>query len=405
VNAPWLAIVGIGEDGMDGLSPAARTLIDQAETLIGGPRHLALIPEDGKERLPWPRPLASLPSVLLERHGRTVCVLASGDPYCFGIGTMIARTVPVAETICVPAPSAFSLARARLGWGTNETVELSLHEGKPTTILNAHLAPGARLLILSRDRTSPAVVARHLARAGWGASKLLVLSRMGGPAESRIERTAATWDGFEPEDLNTIAVECVADAGVSPRSTAPGLPDAAYDHDGLITKREVRAATLAALAPLPGELLWDVGAGSGSIAIEWTRVHTTNRAIAIERDLERLRRIADNTGKLGGEIRLIAGEAPFALLGLEAPDAVFLGGGTADREIADVCVAALKPGGRLVANAVTVEGERTLFELRDTLGGGEMVRLSVERLEPLGEGFGWKPARTVTQFRWTKGGA
>lgn len=401
MTGPWLAIVGIGEDGPDGLSPVARSLIDGARTLIGGPRHLALIPDDGRERLTWPRPLSALPALLMERRGHAVCVLASGDPYCHGIGTMIAKTVPLSETLCVPAPSAFALARARLGWDSGAAVELSLHEGKPTTILNPHLAPAARLLILSRDRTSPRAVARHLVRAGWGASRLIVLSRMGGSRESRIDRTAASWGETEPEDLNTIAVEC---AGGTARSTAPGLPDDAFEHDGLITKREARAATLAALAPMPGELLWDVGAGSGSIAIEWTRVHPENRAIAIERDLERLRRIADNAERLGGEIRLIAGEAPFALLGLDPPDAVFLGGGVADRETADLCLAALKPGGRLVANAVTLEGERTLYDLRDALGGGELVRLSVERLEPLGEGTGWKPARAVTQFRWTKPG-
>lgn len=403
MSAPKIAIVGIGEDGFDGLSAAARDLILHAETLIGGPRHLALVPDDGKrERLTWPRPLSGLPALLLERRGRAVCVLASGDPHCRGIGSMIAREIPAADTICLPHLSAHTLARARLGWASHETAELSLHEGEATTILNTHLRPGSRLLILSRDRTSPRAVARHLVRVGWGASRLVVLSRMGGPRESRIEGTAIGWGDPEIEDLNTIAVECVADPGVSAVSNAPGRLDETFEHDGLITKREVRAVTLAALAPLPGELLWDVGAGSGSVSIEWTRLHPENRAIAIERDLERLRRAANNAEKLGGRIRLIAGEAPFALLGLETPDAVFLGGGLVDRETARLCVAALRPGGRLVANAVTAEGERALFDLREELGGGEMVRLSVERLEPLGSGTGWKPARTVTEFVWIK---
>jgi precorrin-6Y C5,15-methyltransferase (decarboxylating) len=295
---PWLTIVGIGDDGLAGFSPVARALIDTAEVLVGGERHLAMVLETTAERLPWQQPFADTIAAIAARRGRRVVVLASGDPMWYGAGAALTRHFSRDEMVVIPHPGAFSLAAARLGWPLAECVTLSLH-GRPLDALRLHLAEGRRLLILSEDSATPANVARLLTACGWGPSLITALEHLGGPAEATHNATAADWAERRVADLNTIALECRAAPGTRGLSRLAGLPDDAYEHDGQLTKREIRAATLAALAPLPGELLWDVGAGCGSIAIEWLRADDLVSAIAIERDSARAATIARNAAMLG----------------------------------------------------------------------------------------------------------
>ena len=393
---PWLAIVGIGEDGAASLAPTARALIASAETIVGGARHLALIPEGRAERIHWQSPLAATIPEIARRRGRRVVVVASGDPLCYGVGAMLLREFAPEEVILHPAPSAFSLAAARLKWPLESCVAISLH-GRPLDALRLYLAPGARILALSTDGTTPARVADLLRAAGWGPSALIVLEHMGGPRERRIDGIAADWRA-ETADLNLLAIECRPGAGARAWSHLAGLPDDAFAHDGQLTKREVRAATLAALAPLPGELLWDVGAGAGSIAIEWLRAGSHMRAIAVEREAPRAYLAAQNAASLGvPELQIVLGEAPDALAGLPVPDAVFLGGGLADPAIFETCWRALKPAGRLVANAVTLAGGASLLALAET-HGGDLVRIAVSRAEKLGRQRAFRPLLPVTQL-------
>ncbi len=393
----WLAIVGLGEDGLEGLSPTARALVEEAEVVIGGERHLALVPEGGVERLTWGFSLTETVEAILARRGRRVVVLATGDPMWYGIGVTLARHVGLDEMVVLPGLSAFSLACARLGWPLAETETLTLH-GRPLDLINGVVSPGARLLLLSHDGETPAKVARRLSELGYGASRIVVLEHMGGPKERAIEGRAEGWNEARVADLNTIAVVCAGSGPAVARPRLPGLPDDAYRHDGQITKREVRAVTLAALAPLPGELLWDVGAGCGSIAIEWLRGGPRLRAAAVERDADRRALIAENAAALGvPTLEIVAGEAPAALAGLEPPDAVFVGGGLGSEGLLEACWEALEPGGRLVANAVTVEGEARLIDWRRRVGG-ELGRLSVARAEPMGDFAGWRALAPVTQL-------
>ncbi len=398
---PWLSIVGLGEDGLSGLSATARALVDGAEVLIGGVRHLAMVPDDGRERLTWPSPLAELVEEIARRRGRRVCVLATGDPMHYGIGVTLAKRVPLDEMTVIPAPSAFALACARLGWSLSDVETLTLH-GRPLALLQPAIQPGARLLLLSDDAATPDKVADLLRGRGYGKSRVTVLEHMDGPDERRLTGTAADWQPGRAADFNTIAVECVAgpEAVLLPRT--PGLPDEAFRHDGQMTKREVRAVTLAALAPVPGQLLWDVGAGAGSVAIEWMRSHPRCRAIAVERSGDRVARIVGNAAALGAPgLNVVEGEAPAALEGLDAPHAVFIGGGLSTGGNVETCWGRLAPGGRLVANAVTVEGEQALARWRGELGG-EMVRIAVSRTEPVGPYTGWRPFMPVTQLRAVK---
>ena len=398
----WLSVVGLGEDGLDGLSPAARVLVGSADVLVGGKRHLALVPDGAGERLTWPTPLVDLLPEIERRRGRRVCVLATGDPLCHGVAKTLLRAFSRDDMEILPAPSAFSLACARMCWSLPECETLTLH-GRPLALLVPSLQPGARVLLLSNDGGTAAKVAALLRDRGFGGSRMTVLEHMGGPEERRIEAPASDWDDTPRADLNTIAIDCEAGSGAVYYPTLAGLPDEAFDHDGQITKREVRAATLAALAPVPGQLLWDVGAGAGSVAIEWLRAHRGNRAVAIERKPERAARIAANASALGTPLlRVAAGAAPAALDDLEAPDAVFVGGGLSDVAILQTCWSALKPRGRLVANAVTLEGEQALMEWRRK-NGGALTRIAVSRAEPVGPFSGWRPLMPVTQLAAVKG--
>ena len=396
----WLSVIGLGEDGLAGLSPAARTLVEQAEVLVGGERHLAMLPPGKAERLPWRRPLAATVGEIAARRGKRVAVLATGDPLWYGVATVLARHFPREELLILPGLSAFSLAAARLHWPLADCATLTLH-GRPLERLALHLAPEKRLLILSEDGATPAKVAAYLTARGWGESRLSVLEHMGGERESRQDGTAAGWRQERCADLNTLAVECIAGPDVRVLSRAAGLPDEAFRHDGQITKRVVRAATLAALAPLPGALLWDVGAGAGSIAIEWLRLGG-GRAVAIEREPARVALIAANAAELGvPELEIVAGEAPAALRDLPRPDAVFLGGGIATPGLLDAAWSALAPKGRLVANAVTLAGEARLAEWH-ARHGGRLIRIAIAEAEPLGGGHAWRPHLPVTQLALSK---
>jgi precorrin-6Y C5,15-methyltransferase (decarboxylating) len=398
----WLSIVGIGEDGLPGIAPAARALIETAEMLVGGARHLAMVPSamapfDRAERLIWRRPLADTLSDIAARRGSQVTVLASGDPLWYGIGTVLARHFPADEMMIVPHPGAFSLAAARLGWAIEECIPLSLH-GRPLDSLRLHLSPGARVLLLSHDGDTPRSVAALLSESGWGPSRVTVFEHLGGKREASRCGTAASWDERRAADLNTVAIDCVPAPGTNPLSRLAGLPDDAFEHDGQLTKREVRAMTLARLAPLAGETLWDIGAGCGSIAIEWLRAIPSGSATAVERNEERAAMIARNAARLGiPGLRLIIGRAPEALVELPSPDAVFIGGGIGDPGLLDEIWAALRPGGRLVGNVISIEGERTVLDWH-ARHGGELTRIAVSRAERLGAYHAWRPLMPVTQL-------
>lgn len=398
---PWLSIVGIGEDGLDGIGLNARGLIERAEVLVGGERHLSMVPGHGAERLPWATPLTDTITAIVARRGRRVVVLASGDPFCFGVGVTLARHVAAEETVVIPAAGSVALACARLQWAAADLEVVTLN-GRPLELLAASVRPGARLVVLSQDGTTPGAVAAWLCDRGFGESRIIVLERLGGEKERILEATAATWRG-QADALNIVALDCRAaiDAAWHPR--VPGLADGAFEHDGQITKREVRAITLSRLMPQPRGLLWDVGAGSGSIAIEWLRCEPTARAIAIERDPSRAARIVRNATALGvsRRIELVQGEAPAAFDDLEAPDAVFIGGGTGEAGLLDRGWEALKRGGRLVANAVTLSGETVLLARHQALGG-DLTRLVVSRAEALGGEIAWRALRPVTQWSVVK---
>jgi precorrin-6Y C5,15-methyltransferase (decarboxylating) len=384
---------------MAGLSPAARALIEAAELLVGGARHLGMVPERaGQRRLVWGRPfLDSLDGILAER-GRRVCVLASGDPQWFGIGATLAQRLDPAEMTILPAPGAFALAAARLGWPLDAVDCITLH-GRPLDQLHLYLHRRARILALSEDGGTPAAVAALLTRAGFGSARLVVLEHLGGAQERIVEGRADAWQQPRCADLNTLAIEA---AGGPANPRVPGLDDNAFLHDGNITKREVRAVTLSRLAPQPGELLWDVGAGSGSIGIEWLRADRRNRAIAIEAREARRQMIAQNALQLGvPQLEIRDGTVPAALDGLPQPDAIFIGGGILAEGLVERCVAALKPCGRLVANVVTLEGEAAIVQGWQR-HGGELSRLYVARADHVGRFHGWHAMMPVTQWSLVK---
>ncbi|WP_405060986.1 precorrin-6y C5,15-methyltransferase (decarboxylating) subunit CbiE [Kribbella sp. NBC_01505] len=392
-----VVVVGIGADGWAGLSPAAQEAIAKADVLLGSTRQLGMVPAGTAERRAWPSPLSeALPGLLAEYRGQKVCVLASGDPTFHGIGTTLTRLLGASAVRVIPHPSSVSLACARLGWAQEQVQVVSL-VGHPTELVHPQVQPGRRLVVLSWGAQTPGEVAALLVARGYGASEFTVLEQLGGPSERVTRTTAADWAGAV-DPLNVIGVLC-ADGPVL--STAPGLPDSAYESDGQLTKREVRAVTLSRLAPVPGQLLWDVGGGAGSIAIEWARHHPTCRAIAVERDEERVRRLERNVAALGGNVAVVHGAAPAMLGELEQPDAVFVGGGATAPGMIEACWDAVRPGGRLVVNGVTLETEVLIARWYQELGG-DLVRLDVQRASPVGGMTGWRPAMPVTIWSVTK---
>jgi precorrin-6Y C5,15-methyltransferase (decarboxylating) len=383
----FVTVVGIGAEGWDGLTGAARQALGEAEVLLGSKRQLDLVPSEVQaERVAWPSPMMpAVPGLLEAYRDRVVCVLASGDPMFYGIGSKLGPVRVVSH------PSSVSLACARLGWAL-EDVQVVSTVGRPVELLNAVIHPGRRLIVLSENGDTPVKVAALLVERGYGDSAMTVLERLGDLAENQVsaKAKAVEWQGLSGA-LNVIAVECEGSALLP---NVPGLPDDAYESDGQLTKREVRAVTLSRLAPVPGQVLWDVGAGAGSIAIEWSRTHPSCRAVAIERDPARAERIGRNKGKLGVPgIEVVLAPAPVD--GLEEPDAVFIGGGLTVPGMVEWAWAALRPGGRLVVNAVTMESEAVVARWHAELGG-DLVRIAVNRDSPVGGFTGWRPLMPVT---------
>lgn len=396
----WLSIIGIGEAGLDALPAVARALVENASLIVGGARHLALVGETRGEKLQWPSPLTDALPRLLAARGNPTVVLASGDPFFYGVGDLICRHVARDEIFTIPSPSAFALAAARLGWSQQNCALLSLH-GRAFERLLSHLQPRARIIALSWDETTPVRIADHLAANGMGASRLIVLERLGGPQERIRETRAEAYRLAEVSPLNTVAIEIVAEPGARIIPRAAGLPDDWFENDGQLTKCEIRAVTLSALAPRKGETLWDIGAGSGSISIEWMLSDPANRAVAIERDATRAARIARNAFALGvPDLDIMTGAAPQALENLAPPDAIFIGGG-ANRETVEAAWRALPPHGRLVVNAVTLETQTLLAEAFAEKGG-DLTHLQISRARPVGRFHALDPGMAVLQWRAVK---
>ena len=401
MSGPWLSVIGVGDDGLTGLAPDARAALDAADVIFGGERHLAALEDDHRARIAWSSPFQKSIDALLGYRGQKVAVLASGDPMWFGVGATLSRHVSIKDMRVYPAPSAFSLASAKLGWPLDKVECLSAH-GRALENIIPFVTPGARLLVLCDNGQTPKAVADLLGVRGFGESRMVALSHLGGANEAACDALATAWPDGELPDLILLAIDCVAGAEAVVVPTTPGLPDDAFEHDGKLTKREVRAATVAALAPLPGQRLWDVGAGGGSIAIEWCRAARDATAIAVERDETRLSFISANAAVLGvSRIEILAGEAPAALEGLDAPDAVFIGGGLTADGMVETCWHALGPHGRLVANAVTIEGESRLIDACAKYGG-ELVRIVISRADAVGSFQSWRPMMPVTQWRVVK---
>lgn len=398
MSTPWLNVVGIGEDGMDGLSSAARALINNAEIIVGGDRHHGLAGHISAERVAWPSPFDAMIGMIKSLRGKRLVVLVTGDPLWYSVGARLLKEIPTDEIVFHPQLSAFQWAACRMGWSLADVDTLTVH-GRSVAQIIPYISPGARLLVLTKDCTSPAAIAALLMARGYRRSTLTVLAAMGGAREQRIEMHASAAHDDVP-DFHTLAIECIADkdAVILPRT---GLPDGAFTHDGKMTKRVPRTLALAKLVPLRGQLLWDVGCGCGSIAVEWMRGASEARAIGIDPQEKRRVMASHNAVALGvPKLALVDGRAPDGLAGLEAPDAVFIGGGLSDRTV-DHCVAALKPLGRLVAHAVTLESEAVLLAAYGR-HGGELQRIAVETAAPVGPFSGWKPSMTVTQWAWQK---
>jgi precorrin-6B C5,15-methyltransferase / cobalt-precorrin-6B C5,C15-methyltransferase len=405
----WLSIVGIGEDGWDGLNGEARLAVESAELLYGGARHLALVPATASlaSRIAWPSPMASaLQQIQVEYRGRKrVAVLASGDPMLYGVGVPLTRNLATEEFRVIPQASAFSLACARLGWPVAETDLISL-VNRPVEQLHRYLYPDQRLIVFSEDGGTPSIVTQLLTQAGYGPSKITVFESLGGPAERNTSGLASDWPNERCSNLNLIAIHCRSDTTPDmthdPLSLVPGLPDEVFETDGQLTKREVRAVTLARLAPRPNQLLWDVGAGTGTIGIEWMRAHPSCSCIAFEEREDRAAHIRLNAARLGAPgLKVIQGNAPAAFTGQPQPDAIFIGGSVANDDLFEACWTKLAPGGRLVANAVTVDSETRLAS-RHTCHGGDLTRMMISRAEPVGASYGWRPMMPITQWTVTK---
>ncbi len=398
--------MGIGEDGINGLGEAARALIRAAVVVFGGTRHLALAaPLIRGAARPWSAPFDSTMAEVLALRGQTVCVLASGDPFLYGVGSLLARHVSPQETVVLPVPSAFSLAASRLLWSLPQVALVSLC-GRSLHHIRPQLHPGARILALTADGAAPGEIARLLCASGFGASRMTVLECLGGPGERLRSAPANAFDLESIAPLNTVAIEVVASLGARILSRAAGLPDELFEHDGQITKREIRALTLSALAPRRGELLWDVGAGSGSVAIEWLLADASLEAIALEQQPDRAQRIVRNAAACGvPQLTVVEGAAPAAFAGLATPDAVFIGGGATAPHLIETVQAALRPAGRLVANAVSLETESLLLEYHARCGGS-LTRMAIARASPIGgedsRMTGWRAAMPITQWAWVK---
>lgn len=403
----WLSVLGVGAEGLTGLSEVARFLLDQAEVIVGGQRHLGMLPNsDLRPKLAWDHPITITLDQIAARRGELVCVLASGDPLFYGIGGPLLERFALDEMTIIPAVSALALACSRLGWAWADVEVVSLC-GRPLELLHTLLYPGAKIMALSATGETPRQVAQALTTRGYGDSALYILENLGHSQEKILKTPAGAWTEPQIANLNIIGIHCqrsfeAAELGGVPHSRLAGLSDLAYNHDGQLTKQEVRAMTLAALAPLPGQLLWDVGAGCGSIGIEWLRVHPRCQAIAIERHPQRQQLIAENAANLGvPNLKIVPGAAPEILVDLPQPDAIFIGGGVHISGMLETAWQALKPGGRLVVNAVTVSSEQHIFQWQQQVGG-TLRRIAIQRAEPLGTYLAWRAFAPVTQWQVLK---
>lgn len=398
-----IVVVGIGLDGWHGLGSAARQALTEADLVFGGDRQLGLLPAIlSAQRVAWPSPmLPALQTMLTEHAGKRRVVLASGDPMFFGVGATLARMLGAAAITVLPQVSSVSLACARLGWPREDTETLSV-VGRPVAGMHRIMQDGSRALVLLGTPADAEAIVESLRGRGFGASVLTVLSQLGGAAESTLRTTADAWRSQPIDPVSVLAIEFRAEHGAPSWSRLAGLPEEAFEQDGQITKYEIRALTLAALAPLPGQLLWDVGAGTGSVGIEWMRSHPACRAVAVEPRSDRLALIAANAEALGVPgLRIVAGSAPDALHALPAPDAIFVGGAVSVDGVLEACWNALPAGGRLVANGVTVESEAVLARWYCRVGGN-LTRVAVQRAVPVGAFTGWRAAMPVTQWSCRK---
>ena len=415
ITKKWLRIIGIGEDGWDDLAADSKELLYEAEIVFGGERHLKMIPEDWEgERIVWPSPIRDAVTKIVSWRpaesgsGKIVAVMASGDPLCYGIAAKLLRHLPIEEIWIKPALTTFSLICSRVGWSLPDVETLTIH-GRPVEMLHPFVQPGAKLLVLNKDEGSPKQTAKLLNARGFGKSRITVLEHLGGIKERQFSGKADSWNHPEGATLNAMALECIPESNATILSRIPGLPDEAFFHDGQLTKREIRAVSLSRLMPVVDQVLWDVGAGCGSVAIEWMRTSPRCRAVAIEKSKSRLKLIEQNSQELGVPmLQIISGSAPEVLADLPAPDAVFIGGGLSSGNLLQTCWTALKPGGRLVANAVTLEGEQKLLQWQNENAGksgasGDLTRLSISRAEKIGRFQGWKEIRSVIQLAVIKG--
>ena len=397
VSQKWLTIIGVGDDGLESLSEKSHAILRHASLIVAPDRMLSSDDYPQAEVHLWSAGFETVMELLRERRGTPVTVIATGDPMHFGIGATLAKFFGADEMLVVPSLSAFSLAAARLGWALQDVDCISIHGRSPARLAN-FLSPNRRILALTSNAATVREAAEILAANGYGASKLTVLEHIGGASERRVPLNVENAKRHRGADFNTLAIECVADLDVRVLPSVPGLPDDAFQHDGQLTKQEVRAASLAALAPFPNAILWDVGAGCGSISIEWLRAARGTRAFAIEDNATRRAMMVHNSIALGvPDLKIIEGRAPHALVGLAQPDAIFIGGGVTEPGLFEVCFEALKPGGRLVANVVTVEGEMKLIAYAQTLGG-QLSRIAVSRAEAVGKFMAFKPMMPVTML-------
>jgi precorrin-6Y C5,15-methyltransferase (decarboxylating) len=410
ISKKWLCVIGIGEDGWDDLSADARDLLYESEIVLGGERHLKMLPKDWEgERIVWSSPIREAVSKIVSWRPedsasvQKVAIMASGDPLCYGIATKLLRHLPIEEIWIKPALTTFSLMCSRIGWSLPDVETLTIH-GRPVEMLHPFVQPGAKLLVLSKGEESPEKAAKLLCARGFGKSIITVLEHLGGRKERQFSGPADSWNHPEGAALNAMAIECIPESNATILSRIPGLPDEAFFHDGQLTKREIRAVSLSRLMPVVDQVLWDVGAGCGSVAIEWMRTSPRCRAVAIEKSKSRLKLIEQNSQELGVPmLQIISGSAPEVLADLPAPDAVFIGGGLSSGNLLQTCWTALKPGGRLVANAVTLEGEQKLLQWQNENAGksgasGDLTRLSISRAEKIGKFQGWKEMRSVIQL-------
>ncbi len=404
ISKKWLRVIGIGEDGWDDLTSDARDLLYESEIVLGGERHLKMLPDDWQgKRIVWHSPIREAVSKIVSwrpkepASGQKIAIMASGDPLCYGIATKLLRHLPIEEIWIKPALTTFSLMCSRLGWSLPDVETLTIH-GRPVEMLHPFVQPYAKLLVLSKGEESPKQAAKLLSARGFGKSIITVLEHLGGKMERQTSGQAGSWNQPEGAALNAMAIQCIPESNATILSRIPGLPDEAFLHDGQLTKREIRTVSLSRLIPVVDQILWDVGAGCGSVAIEWMRTSPRCLAFAIEKSESRLKLIEQNSQELGVPmLRIVPGNAPEVLADLLAPDAVFIGGGLSSGNLLQICWNALKPGGRLVANVITLEGEQKLLQWQNE-NGGDLTRLSISRAEEIGKFQGWKEMRSVIQL-------